>query len=394
MVRGFPCRCLATLIAPAIIACASHAERGGVSAERAEVAADDDPALIDAYKRAYDSSDVALYRSARDQHAAWIEAHPKEKAREVRGRYAKLLFALGEYQRAAAELEVIADAAKGRAPDYVERGAMRNRALALLHAVKEGDKPSSPLRLLRERGRLDKMMLAFNVDPIALPDFSDKSAPNESPMPELERAFAEACDAYVAVAEPEDGALPTIVLLSASAYFARGRVAEGSSRCGDLVARWPHNEIATMCVRAAIGGLLARQDWKNLEKHSRAFRGNLSLIGADHELERYLERMVQVSTFNRIQADAEMKTKDRNLERQNLINGAEAYRGYQREFPFSDNADKALYNVFVYSARAGRRADAIAAGQQLLLQYATSELVPQVKHGLRQLESQPMSSAR
>jgi hypothetical protein len=348
-----------------------------------------DPVLAEAYRHAYDSNDVALYTAARDKHAAWLEGQATSKIeRLTRIQYGKLLFALGEYEAAAAQFTRAANETASNAPDYIARGAMRNTVLARLHFSKEGNKPAQPLRHLRDRGRPDKVMLSISVDSISLPDYSKPDAPKEAEVPPAEKALADACDAYLAVAEPEDAALPMIALLDAWVYFAHGQVREGGIRCADLVTHWPHNDVAVMCVRATTNGLLARGEWIQLEKHARAFRGNLSLIGADHELEHFLERLVEVATFNRIQMQAETKVKTKEAQQKNLIEGAEAFCAYQKEFPFSDNADKALYNAFVYYARLSKKTEAIAAGELFLGRYASSELVGQVRNGMRQLGAQ------
>ncbi len=379
-------RALALSIAFIVAACA-HAERAVPQHEAEASAPADDAAIAAGFKHAYDSSELAAYQKAKDEHAAWLAEHGSSpNARDARTRYAKLLFALGEYRSAADEFVKVADLASGRAPDYVARGALRNRVLALVHWVKEGDQPATPLRHLNDRGRIDKVALAFNVESVTIPDFTQIPTPAEGPVPKPEQILARACDEYRDIAEDDDGALPTITLISASIYFTHGHIKEGAERCGDIVTRWPHGDIAPMCVRATTGGLNARGDWTALEKHARALRSNLSLIGSDHDLERYLVKLVEVATFNRIQSEAEAKAKSPDVQRQKLIAGAEAFRAYQREFPYSDNADKALYNAFVYFARVAKKDDALAAGSQFLAQYGSSELVPQVRRGMKQLE--------
>jgi hypothetical protein len=379
-------RALALSIALIGAACA-HADVAAPRAVGDASSAADDAAIVEGFKHAYDSSELPAYQKAKGDHAAWLAQNASSpNAREARTRYAKLLFALGEYRSAADEFAKVADLASGRAPDYVARGVLRNRVLALVHWVKEGDRPVEPLRHLKDRGRADKIALAFSIESVTVPDFTQSAPPAEGPVPQPEQLLAQACDDYREIAEGDDGALPTITLISAAIYFTHGHIKEGAERCGDIVTRWPHTDIATMCVRATTGGFNARHDWNALEKHARALRNNLSLIGSDHDLERYLVRLVEVATFNRIQSEAEGKSKSPDAQRQRLIAGAEAFRAYQREFPYSENADKALYNAFVYFVRVAKKDDALAMGNQLVAQYGSSELVPQVRRGMKQLE--------
>jgi hypothetical protein len=69
-------------------------------------------------------------------------------------------------------------------------------------------------------------------------------------------------------------------------------------------------------------------------------------------------------------------------------------RAFQREFPYSESADEALYNAFVYYARAEKRAEAIAAAQALVAIYGTSPLIPAVKAALKKLDFVLTAEAR
>src|SRR5215475_5811388 len=128
-------RALCVCVALSFAACA-HAERGTIAQGDEATKTEDEAPLLASFRHAYDSSELAAYQSAKDEHAAWLSSHADSPhARDVRARYGKLLFALGEYEAAAAAFEKVADLASGRAPDYSARGAMRNRVLALVHFV-------------------------------------------------------------------------------------------------------------------------------------------------------------------------------------------------------------------------------------------------------------------
>lgn len=349
--------------------------------DEAPVTADDDP-LLESYRAAYQSADAASYKDARDRHAVWLAANASApNARDVRVRYGKLLYALGDFDAAAQQL---AQVTAGGA-DYLGRGAARN----VIVVWNEARTQRAELRPLKERGRVDRVTLNFETGPITLPDYSAGDVA-ERPIPALEQALADACDHYFDISDGQDTALPTFRLMSADIYFRSGHAIEGAKRCADLVSRWPQTEIAESCVLTTVDALNAKKAWSELEQHARAFRNNLSLIGADHVLEQRLELIVQVSTFNRIQAAAESKSpRDPAVERRALIKGADEFRAFQREFPYSESADEALYNAFVYYARAQKRAEAIAAGQVLVAMYSSSPLVREVQRGLRSLESSP-----
>lgn len=359
-------------IALALICCSlascRHTEIQGSSAGE-----DGEDSSFESYRAAYQSDDSAIYRRARDQHAAWLAEHPGHPSeREVRARYGKLLYALGEHERAAAELSRVAK----EASDFLGRGAARNAIVVLLQARTEG---SQPLYLLRDRGRLDRVTLDFRLQPIVLPDYTSGQVEQRA-LPAPERALAAACENYLAIADPQDDALPHFYLLAAELYFRHGQAIDGAARCAELITRWPQTEDAAACAVTSVAALDQRHAWKELEQHARAFRSNLSLIGADHQLEAQLEKTVQYAAFNRIRAAAESPDRrEPAVERRALIKGAEEFRAFQREFPYSESADEALYNAFVYFERAEKRAEAVSAGQVLLAMYAQSPLSAEVR---------------
>jgi hypothetical protein len=337
---------------------------------------EDDP-LFDQYQAAYLSNDAALYREARDRHAEYLKKEPS--ARELRLRYAKLLYALGDDASAA---EQLAQVAAGGA-DHLGRGAARN-VIVVLHEARAGQSKGE-LKALRDRGRIDRATLNFETAPIELPDYSAGDIPKRA-IPALEKSLADACDKYLELSDGQDTALPTFRLMSAQIYLRHGHAIEGAERCADVVTRWPQTDVAESCVHVIVDALNSRREWKELEKHVRSFRNNLSLIGADHLLEQQLEQVLQVATFNRIQSTAEPKTpREPAVERRALIKGAEEMRAFQREFPYSESGDEALYNAFVYYARAEKRTEAIAAAQALIAIYSSSPLVREVHAGLKKL---------
>lgn len=345
-----------------------HAEIQGAAAQ--EDGADD---AFESYRAAYESGELSAYRAARARHAAWLAEHPGHPAeREVRARYGKLLYALGEHDQAAAELTQVAQGAS----DFLGRGAARNAIVVRLQAR---TKNAAPPFLLRDRGRLDRVTLDFRLEPIVLPDYTSGQVELRA-LPAQDRALATACDNYLAIADAQDTALPHFYLLAAELYFRHGQAVDGAARCAQLIERWPQTEDAAACAVTSVAALDQRRAWKELEHHARAFRSNLSLIGADHELEAQLEKTVQYAAFNRIRSAAESTApREPAVERRALIQGAEEFRAFQREFPYSESADKALYNAYVYFERAEKRAEAVSTGQVLLAMYSQSPLSAEVR---------------
>jgi hypothetical protein len=120
-----------------------------------------------------------------------------------------------------------------------------------------------------------------------------------------------------------------------------------------------------------------------------SFQKNLSLIGADSALEHELERVVQSATFKRILASVDKGSRimSRDEERRGLLLGAQEFRNFQREFPNSPHADKALYNALGYYARLDQVKDAVETAQIMLAQYGHSPLAREAKKALASLNA-------
>jgi hypothetical protein len=247
----------------ALSGCAHHAASSTAPAAGGGVT---DP--VDSYRAAYMADDAQSYRGALETHRGYLADHGSEpKAREVRMRYAKLLFGLGQLDAAAAEFERVA-ASSTNPNDYLARMAARNVVVCRHQA--RADQPAKELYSLKSFGGIDQAALNLEWEPITLPEAAREA--HEQKMPAPEQKLADACDAYFARAEPTDPALLTIRLASAEIYFRFDHRLEGVKRCDDIVTRWPQVDASGLCVRTTINALNSSGQWKELESHVRSKR--------------------------------------------------------------------------------------------------------------------------
>jgi hypothetical protein len=369
-------RIIAASSAIALAACAHQAQSGSTS-DATTVDFDD------GFRAAYFADDAASYKKAMESERAYLADHAADRAaREVRLHYAKLLFGLKDLDKAAEEMQRLA--ASGN--DYLARVAARN-VVVIRHSALKPPQADQAFISLKSFGGIEQAALNLEWESIVLPE--TPGLKHERPMPDAEHKLLAACDAYAERADPTDPALMTVILASAEINFRFDRALEGVKRCDELISRWPQADASGMCVRTTINALNRGERWADLESHVRGYQKNLSLIGADGEMERQLERVVQTAAFKRIQVGAETSARitNRDEERHGLLVGAMEFREFQKEFPYSPHADKALYNALVYFSRLDQVKDAISTAQLLLAQYGSSPLAREAKKALASLNA-------
>jgi cellulose synthase operon protein C len=343
--------------------------------------------VTDYHRYAQKFKKVDDYLVARDIYAQYLQAFPtSDSAYRLNFYYAELLWDIGEWRKAAGEYDnVVKRDAKG---EYT-RVCAYNAVLAWEKIVKGekakelkdgetlgcpvGDKKCEEREKKRNEGKLaqDKIVLeklkkGGNYDPEKIPDD--------------EVALANACDAYVnvvPVTEKADKALQEelikVKFKAAYIFHSHNHFDEGAKRFGELIDRWPDSEQARTAADVTLDSYAAREQWDNLEKWSRTFAKNKSLMG-DAKFASSVNKFMEGATFKSTMLVNEEATKigksDPVAGRAKAAEAATRFESFVEEFPKSEYAVTALYNSTLIYANANQIDLAIRASNKLLGTYA------------------------
>ncbi len=332
-----------------------------------------------AWDEAFRGRGEDTYQRVTATYETHLAAHPDD--REARNRYGKLLYAQGRWHEAALAFEAVAAGS-----DHFARAAARNSILAWRRVLDQGDAAAGWFRALSEDEDVDRAALEFMWDDVVF----DTLAPGryaEVEMSEVEQRLADAADRYVAIAEPQEQALPTIQLISAHSYFRHRHFADAADRCLRIVERWPRNDLALTCGNVILNMFSASEQLGELERYSRLLWQNRGAMEHHRRLADVVEETLHEVAFQNAWQVLERAQGQRGAERRRLLlEAAQRFRRYQDEFPESPHADKALYNALAQYVSFGVKDDARVVATLIVEDYPQSPVAGQARRVLASLD--------
>lgn len=192
----------------------------------------------------------------------------------------------------------------------------------------------------------------------------------ESEAPEDATAFVDAVDRFAARA-PADEANAAFLFRAAAELRRVGRTKAEHDRLDRIVQGWPDHPLAQRSARLILAELEEREAWTALEKRARRY---LKQLGGDEPFERELVRVAEGAAYQRIRADEAhvRKLSGRALEL-GLIEVAESFARFAKEFPRSEFADEALMSSALIFSQTDRVDGALEASSLLAERYGSSE---------------------
>lgn len=336
--------------------------------------------LVTEYHRdAQKRKDVPTYQLARDIYKKYLDAFSDtDWAYQGRFFYAEVLYALKEWQNAATQYDKVARAN----PDQKAQGkfaqiAAYNAILSWEKIATEGAKgklnAGMKITEKKDKGKSD----ARRVTRIKLAGLQKDKEYKEEPIPEVEQKLSAACDLYFKIADPKDKELPAIKFKAAYLYYKHNHFVAAAERYFEIIERWPGDDLSRKSAHLILDSLNVQKRWEQLEKYARAFRDNKRLVGRDRKFKKEIQALVEGAAYKSIQVAEERARKlgDEQAKEDALGVVATRFRGFQKEFPKSDFADKATFSAVLIYDQADELDKAIEVAKLMKKEYPKSEYI-------------------
>jgi tetratricopeptide (TPR) repeat protein len=324
----------------------------------------------DAQKR----QDVPTYQLARDIYSKYLEAFSDtESAYSMRFFYAEVLWALKEWQIAAEQYDRIARTkGDGKAKGKYARNAAYNSILAWEKMSIEGPKGSlDATKKIDEKQKKDKADTR-TVTSLKIANLDKAKTYKEETIPEVELKLSQACDLYFDIADQKDPDLPAIKFKAAYLYYKHNHFVSAAERYNEIITRWPGDDLSKKAANLILDSLNVQEKWDDLEKYARGFKDNKKLVGNDKTFAQETQELVEGASFKSILV-AEKSARD-GTDRPGLAKAATRFASFQKEFPESQYADKAVFNAVTIYDKADELDSAIEAAELLTKKYEKSDL--------------------
>ncbi len=312
----------------------------------------------DYHQEATKTKDAATYRLARDIYRQYLAAFPRAPAAiRMRFYYAEILYALEQWDEAAAQYGQVADA--DPAGEYAQRAAY-DAVLALEKSV-EVAQGKLQKRELADAARVDEGKDKGHVDRRRALQLQKVTRDvRELPVPENERQLIAACDRYVRLAP---GAKDEILIRYKAAflYYEHRHFVEAAKRFGEIILRWPTDAWSQKAANLSLDILDTREEWPALSELAQRFLGNASLCPPGSKFAGEVARIAEGARFKSVMQIYE--------EKKDFAAAAREFRAFVGRYPKSRHAPKALYDALVIADQAEQLDVEIAAGEQLMRDY-------------------------
>jgi tetratricopeptide (TPR) repeat protein len=198
-----------------------------------------------------------------------------------------------------------------------------------------------------------------------------KSAEKPQEIHKEKMRLIEACDRYVQFV-PADKAdkLVAVKFKVAKIYYDYSHFEEAVKRFDDIATNHPDAKEAEYAANLVIDTFNIKQDWRNLYDFAARYLKIEALLKDREKLEHDLRHYSEYTKFKLVQI-LEEDVKKNNGD-WHLV--AQGYEDFYREFPKSENADKALFNSSVAWDKVGETKKADEMRKKLMNEYKDSEL--------------------
>ncbi len=347
-------------------------------------------AVTEYHQEAQKTKEVKTYRLARDIYKEYVEAFASaedenfvaDQAFNLKFYYAEILWALEEWEPAAKQyVGVMAFKVPNRA-EAKEASNEKYRQQSAFNSILAYDK------LVKiERGQLGKSELDENkkieenknakkgtVDKAAKLTKRDPKEMEEKPITAFENQLVAACDAYNKLF-PKNPDEVDISYQAAMVFYDKNHYVEAGRRFGDVINRYPEHPNSEKAADLTMAVLNDREEWLELNKLSRLFKSNAKLSKPNTEFTKRVGALVEGSQYKYIDEVVYKKEKD-------AAKASELFVDFVKEFPKSENADRALTYSMIIAREANQLDKAIAIGERVLKEYPNTVFDLKVKVAL------------
>ncbi|MFP2910789.1 tetratricopeptide repeat protein, partial [Pyxidicoccus sp. 3LFB2] len=339
------------------------------------------------HQEAQKTRQVETYRLARDIYKQYVDAfashsNPEfvaDSAFNIRFFYAEILWALEEWQAAAAEYDAVVafkiperDSAKEVSNESYRKSAAYNAILAYdkLVKIERGQLAKSDLKdgqkvdEKKDKGDVAKQKIVKR----------DAKEREEEPLTKFEDRLVSACDTYVKL-YPDTQDEIDLRYQAAVILYDRSHFVDAARRFGEIIEKFPEERRSRDAADLTMYVLESREEWLELSTLSRKFLSNKKLSKPGTEFATRVSRVVEGSHYKWV--DEVVYKKEKNPKK-----AAEEFLKFVTEFPKSDNADRALTYVMVIAQEANEIDKGIEAGERFLKEYPRSNFELKARYSL------------
>ncbi|HEX4385071.1 MAG TPA: tetratricopeptide repeat protein, partial [Myxococcales bacterium] len=317
----------------------------------------------DYHQEAIKTKNVATYKLARDIYRQYLETFPgSEAAYQERFFYAEILYALEQWDDAAAQYSLVVEAdPKG---SYSPKAAY-DAILALEKSIAIG-KGKLKKRDLADAAKIDERKAKGQVDQrraIKVQAVTKEIA--EEPIPDTESKLMAACDKYVMVA---GGSKDEIVIRYKAALIAydHKHFIDAARRFGDIIDRFPNDAFSQKAANLSLDILNTKEAWQEATDLTTRFLQNKKLTPPGSSFEKDVAKIGERARFNYVMQVYEVQ--------KDYPAAAGGFKEFVARYPASENAPKALYNAMIIADKADQLDLELAAGKQLLADYPKADV--------------------
>ncbi len=329
------------------------------------------------HQEAQKTRQVETYRLARDIYKQYVNAFASnsnpdfvaDSAFNLRFFYAEILWALEEWEAAAAEYDAVVafkipdrDTAREVSNEAYRKSAAYNAILAYdkLVKIERGQLARSDLR---EGQKVDEKKDKGDVarQKIVKRDAKDRE---EEPLTKFEGRLVSACDVFVKL-YPDTQDEIDLRYQAAVILYDRSHFVDAARRFGEIIEKFPEERRSRDAADLTMYVLETREEWLELNTLSRKFLENKKLSKPGTDFAARVSRVVEGSQYKWV--DEVVYKKEKNPKK-----AAEEFLRFVSEFPKSENADRALTYAMIIAQEAGEIDKGLAAGERFLKEYPRS----------------------
>ncbi|MFP2931916.1 tetratricopeptide repeat protein, partial [Pyxidicoccus sp. 3LG] len=339
------------------------------------------------HQEAQKTRQVETYRLARDIYKQYVDAFASspnpdfvaDSAFNLRFFYAEILWALEEWQAAAAEYDAVVafkipdrDTAREVSNEAYRKSASYNAILAYdkLVKIERGQLAKSDLK---DGQKVDEKKDKGDVarQKIVKRDAKERQ---EEALTKFEERLVNACDVYVKL-YPDTQDEIDLRYQAAVILYDRSHFVDAARRFGEIIEKFPEERRSRDAADLTMYVLESREEWLELSTLSRKFLANKKLAKPGTDFAARVGRVVEGSHYKWV--DEVVYKKEKNPKK-----AAEEFLKFVSEFPKSENADRALTYAMVIAQEAGEIDRGLEAGERFLKEYPRSPFELKARYSL------------
>jgi len=339
------------------------------------------------HQEAQKTRQVETYRLARDIYKQYVDAFASsadpdfvsDSAFNLRFFYAEILWALEEWENAAAEYDQVVafkipdrDSAREVSNEAYRKSASFAAVLAYdkLVKIERGQIVKSDLK---DGQKVDENKYKGDVEKKRIVK-KDAKERQEEQLTRFEGRLVAACDTYNQL-YPNNPDEVDLRYQAAVILYDRNHFVESARRFGEIIAKFPEERRSRDAADLTMFVLESREEWFELNKLSRQFLGNKKLTKPGTDFATRVAKVVEGSQYKWV--DEIVYRKEKNPKK-----AAQLFTEFVTEFPRSENADRALTYAMIIFQEAAELDRGVEAGERVLREYPDSVFALKVRYTL------------